>query len=105
MSKSDVQKDLDTIKAGVLALVATAIPTKAPPADDDEPRKPEKGNKKSKNHVADQIAAMQAEAAAQEQLMNEHLPKVIEAGFRLIGGIFINMQRIADAIEDQHGAS
>jgi hypothetical protein len=108
MSATDVKKDLDTIKAGVMQLIAVGEAKKLRvPADDDErkPEKGEKGNKKSKNHVADQIAAIQAEAAEMEQLMNEQVPAMIEAGFRLIGGIFVNLQRIADAIEDQHGAS
>jgi hypothetical protein len=86
MSATDVKKDLAIIQTGILAIADAAKQPK---------QAKEKGEKGPDFH---------AMRAKQEAVMDEHMPAMIEAGIHLVGGLFVNLQRIADALEDQHGA-
>jgi hypothetical protein len=78
----DTKKDLETIKAGVLALMESAKPPKA---------------KKGDIHPD-----FKAHALKQEAVADEHIPQMINAGVRLIGGLFVDLRRIADSIEEKN---
>jgi hypothetical protein len=93
MGKVDVEKDLDTIGAYIIALMEASNTPKQP-----------KGKEKGKEKFATSFEAMEAKQQRLNEVMEEHTPKVIDAAIRVVGGLFVNLQRIADSIEDQAGA-